>query len=115
MIVGFYLSMPNNNSWNGKWSGAGKLYARVASYRNPTQDVMDAIEKGSHYYNFGDGWTAKVDVIQIEKKEAARIRKHSVGFCGYDWMIDSILQHGRILNDAQAKAALAATPEAGEV
>ncbi len=29
MNLVFTLTMPNNNSWNGRWSGAGNLYAKV--------------------------------------------------------------------------------------
>lgn len=32
-----------------------------------------------------------------DSKEAAKLRKRSAGFCGYDWMVDSLLMDGRIL------------------
>ncbi len=100
MIVGFYLSMPCVTSWNGRWSGEGQLYARTKSYRNPPDSVMGAIMKGRFTHRFSDGWVAAVEVKQIDAKESRRIGTNSKGFCGYDWMIDSILQHGGIYTEA---------------
>lgn len=94
MLLSFTLSMPSNNSWNGKWSGEGNLYARVVNVGNPT--ARELVEKGYFYYNFGDGWAAGVTVKAIDGKEARRIRKESQGFCGYDWMIESIRSKGKI-------------------
>lgn len=94
MLLSFTLSMPSNNSWNGKWSGERNLYARVVNVGNPT--AKEIVEKGYFRYDFGDGWSAGVSVKQVDGKEARRIRKKSRGFCGYDWMIESIRSKGRI-------------------
>ena len=52
----------------------------------------------NHYYNFGDGWGANVSVRIVEgAKSRNQAIKGSKGFCGYDWMIDSILKHGKII------------------
>ena len=60
MIV-FKLSMPNNNSWNGRWSGDGDVHIIT----KPDKYVpKDRIGK-SYYYNFGDGWCACVDVMKM--------------------------------------------------
>ena len=83
----FELSMPSNNSWNGKWSGADKKYT-VA--KNVTDKKADSLDK-HYYYNFGDGWTACVEVRQANKREKATNK-----FCGYEWMINSILSCGEI-------------------
>lgn len=110
MLVGFYLSMPTAASWNGKWSGEGRLFARVYSYRNPA--VVQALVNRSYYYRWSDGWCACVEMKEIDRKEANRIRRKSQGFSGYDWMIDSILARGKILTDHEIKeeaASLAAT------
>jgi hypothetical protein len=99
MKVCFELSMPNVGSWNGKWTGANNLYARIVDFGRGkanearAQEILDA---KSYYYNFGDGWGASVGVRAVDSKEAAKIRKATRGFCGYDWMIDSIRQKGRI-------------------
>jgi hypothetical protein len=90
MMVAYVLTMPNNSSWNGKWSGDGACYARVRTYRR------DAPAEGSHYYNFGDGWGASVEVSHPDRSEAAQLRRRSKGFCGYEWMIDEIEKLGRI-------------------
>lgn len=38
-----------------------------------------------------------MSVYKADAKTANRAQKNSVGFCGYDWMIDSILEHGSIV------------------
>jgi len=89
----FVLSMPSNNAWDGKWSGAGKLYAIVKSLTNKSK----LIPTQKHYhYSFGDGWVAAVTVSEVTLAEAKKIRKQSIGFYGYDWMVDSIICYGMI-------------------
>jgi hypothetical protein len=101
----FKLSMPNCNSWNGKWSGEGDLYARVRSVGTSKAAIEKArkiLDKGYFYYNFGDGWGAAVEVYECTStKEKYSIEKRTRGFAGYEWMIDSILEWGAILNSEQ--------------
>lgn len=95
MILSFALSMPSNNAWNGKWSGDESFYAIVRNVR--TQAKAQIILDGKRYtYNFGDGWCAAVTVREVDAKEARQIRNKSQGFCGYDWMVDSIFRSGKI-------------------
>ncbi len=97
MLLSFELSMPGCNSWNGKWSGANKHYVIVRSFSK----IMPKI--GYYHYSFGDGWRAGVMVREVTSTAAKTLRKQSDGFWGYDWMVDSIINHGKILNDAEAK------------
>lgn len=110
MLMAFILTMPNVGSWNGKWTGESNLYARVMNYtqrygtsKKAKEKVVTLLEKQNYYYNFGDGWGANVAVRQVTASEAAKIRKKTKGFYGYDWMIDSILHYGEILNSQQIK------------
>lgn len=99
MMIAFVLSMPSCNSWNGKWSGEDQLYALVrnSGRSKAAQNLAKRIVKtGSFYYNFGDGWTACVSAKMVTSAEARGIRKRTHGFCGYDWMVDSILRHETI-------------------
>lgn len=48
------------------------------------------------FHSWDDGWTACVSVEKMDCREAARIMKKSKGFCGYDWMIESIIKYGKI-------------------
>jgi hypothetical protein len=106
MLISFELSMPGANSWNGKWSGDGKCYAIVRSYRKPM------FKLGYYSYSFGDGWRAAVTVRECSPAAARKLRKQSRGFCGYDWMVDRIVNYGKILNDAQlAELLKPASPE----
>jgi hypothetical protein len=89
--------MPNNSSWNGRWSGEGLCYARVVNVGH-SKKAREKYEKlaGRHTYNFGDGWTACVAVREVSATEAKKLRKQTVGFAGYDWMISSLQVHGEI-------------------
>jgi len=96
MILAFELSMPGVASWNGRWSGEGRLYARVVNFgrgKAATERATRIRDTGYFHYSFGDGWRAGVSVRQVTSAEARRIRRKSQGFCGYDWMIDSIRKH----------------------
>lgn len=50
--------------------------------------------KPRYTYNFGDGWVAAVSVREAKAREIPSCR-----FCGYEWMIDSILKRGAITAD----------------
>ena len=93
-MLSFELTMPNVGSWDGKWTGEGQAKFRTRKVDRKKENELDG---QSFYYNFGDGWGASVRVEKVDAREAARRRKKSVGFSGYEWMIDEILEHGRIL------------------
>ena len=102
MILCFELSMPSRNSWNGSWSGEGNYYAIVKNMgrsKKAVKKAEDILKKGYYRYNFGDGWAAEVSIRQVNSEEVTKIRKKSKGFCGYDWMVDSIVSKGRIEPD----------------
>ena len=90
MLVCFKLSMPGVSSWNGKWSGRDNLYAKVLNLKSqPNREYYS--------YDFGDGWRAGISVSVVDSKEARKLRTKSQGFYGYDWMIDSIIKHDKII------------------
>jgi hypothetical protein len=83
-------------------AGSENYYAEVINYTNIYGKSKLALEKlngiiGNHYYRFSDGWGVNVLVKEVDRKEAEYMRKNSKGFYGYDWMIDSILSHGKII------------------
>jgi len=97
----FELTMPNVGSWNGKWTGANDKY--TIAYKPNKVDlkklphlikIIDKLKQGQNsnfYYNFGDGWGANVEVRLSKHREKATNK-----FCGYEWMIKSILEKGKI-------------------
>ena len=100
MLLSFTLSMPRNNAWNGKWTGEADLYAKVRAFvpsKSNVAHVKQILASSPYLYDFGDGWTAKVSVSEITPADAQRIRKQSRGFYGYDWMVQSILDKGKII------------------
>jgi hypothetical protein len=94
MLIGFYLELPPN-PWN-IWPLEEKLFARVRCIRKPWLAVLEAVRQGSFTHTLGDEWIVRIHVKEIDQKEAARIRKTSVGFGVYEWMIESIMAHGKI-------------------
>ena len=91
----FTLSMPNCNSWNGKWSGEGRNYTIQKSFSQKTIDKLFPDGKDTVYwhYNFTDGWSAGITARIMDKGERA---KKSDGFCSYSWMVDNIIFYGQI-------------------
>ena len=82
----FELSM-NRSSWNSR----GDIYTVAKTLSEKFMKEKEIIGK-SFSYNFGDGWVAYVKVREAKFREKA-----SNKFCGYNWMINSILFHGEIL------------------
>lgn len=101
ITVAFELDMPGKASWNGRWSGEGRCYARVRKFTKEQEEQYNIAEKlgKKFFYTWSDGWCASVLMRKVDAKEANQIRKKSVGFSGYDWMISSILKNGYIAVD----------------
>jgi len=74
----FQLTMPRNNSWNGKWTGGEKFYARTRKFT--PKRAAEILSKDSYGYNFGDGWYADVSVKEITGIEKRKIDKKTSGF-----------------------------------
>ena len=91
--VKFLLTMPSRGSWNGEWSGDGHNYTLV---RDLEDDAAEKINGHSWSYIWSDGWIARVRASIVS---AGKARATSDGFCGYDWMVDSILRYGKIFAD----------------
>ena len=92
MIV-FELTMPHVGSWNGKWSQEKELHIRTRDERCVPQEYWGK----SFYHRWDDGWCACVTVTRMTANEARKLERKSKGFCGYDWMITSIIKHGAIM------------------
>ena len=106
MLVSFELSMPSAASWTGKWSGEGRPYVRV---RKVNAELAKTLRE-NYFYRWDDGWCVRVDVSIVDGRAAAKLRKKSVGFSGYDWMIDSILERGYIESESdRTRARMEAT------
>lgn len=72
----------------GQWSGAGRRYALQRTVSSKTADELD---NKYFSYSWTDGWRADIHVRKMLKGE--RLGKTD-GFCGYDWMVYNILNHG---------------------
>jgi hypothetical protein len=96
MMLAFTLTMPGRASWDGRWSGDGQKFVRVRTIRGRRQIQALSLLGFHHYHWCDDGWTACIEVTQVTTLQACTLRKQSVGFYGYDWMIDSLLNRGVI-------------------
>lgn len=95
-LVAFTLTMTGVPSWNGKWSGEGRLYCRIKLINEP----QTRWELPTDFrYRWPDNWEANIHMEIVDGNKARRLRKASDGFCGYDWMIDSILRYNEIKVD----------------
>ena len=101
MIV-FKLTMPGIGSWNHKWSGSDRSYIRTRDERTVPKELV-----GKDYsYHWDDGWVANVSVEKMDCRNAKKLLRKSAGFCGYDWMISSIIKYGYITDkDINAQGA----------
>jgi len=102
--LSFELTMPNVGSWNGKWTGDNKRYFVIRQVTNDffkgrIEPLLDGKVFQNFYYNFGDGWGANVHIEIIDSKEGRKRLKNSAGFCGYEWMVNSIMKYGKITTD----------------
>ena len=86
-MILFTLTMPNINTWNNTWSGVGNIYAKT----RPNKLVPNEVVGKSFYYNFGDGWGANVSCRLKGTEKPTNL------FCGYNWMIRSIIQNNKII------------------
>jgi len=102
-ILSFQLTMPCNSSCNGKWSGDDSRYYR---FKTVSEKQGDELSEQTFTYSFGDGWVAAVRIEKIDSAEKKKRIKVSSGFCGYEWMIDSIIDHGKILNTVHRSASI---------
>ena len=91
MIV-FRLTMPRVGSWNGKWSQEDSLHIRTMDERSVPKELWDK----QFYHHWDDGWTACVSVERTKASEARKLERKSKGFCGYDWMIRTLVKDGYI-------------------
>jgi hypothetical protein len=108
-VIWFVLRMRNTPTWNGRWSGAGDLYAKRVNVS--VKKAEELLKEGSFFFRWSDGWSCSVDVVKPHAAEARRMAKSTKGFCGYDWMINSILKYGQILDDDGVKKLKAAEAE----
>lgn len=102
-MIQFTLTMPSRGSWDGRWSGEEKLYAVIKRLTKKKEDQLDGQR---FYHNWSDGWGANITCKKVDAKEAAKVRKKSSGFCGYNWMIDNIVWYGST-NDKQEATCVA--------
>lgn len=105
MILSFTLSMPGRASWNGGWSGEDRLYVKTKSFtsKKAIEKARKILEKGYYVYCWSDGWRAGIAVAEVDSRKAAQLRKKSAGFCGYDWMVDTIIDYGQPMATHEVK------------
>lgn len=106
--LSFELTASSVGSWNEKWSGADRKYFAIRQFGNYYFKNIKHFEKlgklgrpERFYYTWDDGWETEIIVEIVDALEARRRKKISSGFCGYDWMVDSIISHGRIMTRAE--------------
>lgn len=100
-MITFELSMPNRGSWNNRWSGEKNRYIVCKREWGFSKESLNKIINQDYYYSWKDGWTACVSVRKVNGNTAKQLLKQSKGFCGYDWMISSIIRNGYIISPSE--------------
>ena len=103
MVIVFELTMPNKGSWNNKWSGDERRFLRCRSEFGFSKETIKNLVDKDFPYSWDDGWTACVSVRKVNSREAQKLMKTSDGFCGYDWMISSIIRNGYIVSPSEER------------
>lgn len=96
--IEFRLTMPGRGSWDNKWSGEGRNYLLV---RDVGADLAGQLDGQTWSYAWEGGWRAEVSARILPEDETLR---YSHGFHGYEWMVASILQYGKIYADPDGGA-----------
>lgn len=96
MILCFELTMPSKGSWNGHWSQENDIHVITKTDRQIGKKRIKELDGKSYFYRWDDGWCAEVSCRIIDAKESARLRRKNHGFCGYDWMVRSIIANDKI-------------------
>jgi sporulation protein YlmC with PRC-barrel domain len=91
----FELTMPNRNSYNGKWTGDEKKHYLIIN-KSKVGNIDDILKTSQFFYDFKDGWKAEINVKLINNYEARIFNKNNDGFCGYDWMVSNIIKNCEI-------------------
>ena len=105
MILAFQLDKPGCDFWDGKWSGVGKKCLLTRAFRSNVgiEQAKEILAKGYYHYRFPDGSSVGVIVCEVSIAQAGNLRKSSHGFCGYDWMVDTICKYGEPLDSETVK------------
>lgn len=106
MIISFELTMPGRGSWNGRWSGEKNRHIITKTDRQIGKKKCEELDGRSFCYRWDDGWTACISCRIVDRKEATSLKKQNKGFCGYGWMVDSIIRRGKIINPQAAYSAV---------
>ena len=102
VYLAFELSMPQNNTWNGKWSGENKTHVVTEQIDDPFAELI--CDRSPYKHDFGDGWTAQINVTRVTNLRAEQLNELSDGFHGYKWMVDSIISKRRITSTTVLKS-----------
>ena len=95
-IICFELTMPNRGSWNGAWSGENKGHFIIHQFTKQQLSKIPHII-GAWDYSWNDGWVARIESYTVDSKTAQRLKRRNAGFCGYDWMVASIIKNNKII------------------
>lgn len=96
-MILFELTMPHVGSWDGKWSEEKGTHIIV----KPEREVRKFLWDQDYYYSWPDGWTCCIKCKRISAAEARKLASKSSGFCGYNWMVDSIIHYGSIMTKSE--------------
>lgn len=97
-ILCFKLWVTSCNTWNRQHSFNNQYLIFKTFLKKDNETADKILAKKSYGYMWDDGWTVSISVSQVSSEEKRRLEKVNAGFLGYDWMVDSIIKHGKIID-----------------
>lgn len=93
----FSLYMPNPPTYNSKWLLEEEDHTVARSFTDSEFAKLPDNILGVHFFYWDDGWIAQIFVRQVDLREKRNRLKKSSGFCGYEWMVESLIERGKII------------------
>jgi len=103
LTVSRFQKVPSDNCVYDKFyviakefnSNSDKLKADIITFRK------------NFYYEFNNGLEVKISVIKLRcRVDFFKVKAESKGFCGYDWMVTSIIKNLKILQPQEEEEGL---------
>lgn len=98
MVLCFELTMPRHTEKDSKWEGKTRRRIKMLpAFSDKDKEWYAKLADKDWYYAFSDDRLVHIHTRIINKKEADYLRYYNNKFTEYDWMLDSILATGEIL------------------
>ena len=82
---------------DGSWVPADDKFLATTRQFMSQGTACKFVEHGEYVFDMEDGRRAVITAQRINEAQRNRLVRESDGFCGCEWMVDSIVKHGKII------------------